>query len=43
MSEIEAKPELIAVMEDVTKFEPSALKHVEVTEKTSLPSQEGKV
>ncbi len=41
MSECETSP-ATAVIEDLAKFEPSALKHVEVTEKATLPSVEGK-
>ncbi len=32
-----------AVIEDLAKFEASALKHVEVNEKATLPSVEGRL
>ena len=38
----ESKPAVLeAVIEDVSKFEPSALKHVECPEKKILPTAEG--
>ena len=38
----ESKPAVLeAVIEDVSKFEPSALKHVECPEKKILPTVEG--
>ena len=42
MSETEAT-QVSAVFEDVAKFDASALKKVDIAEKTQLPSLEGKV
>jgi hypothetical protein len=43
-NEIESKPIVNhAIIEDLAKFEASALKQVKVTEKTVLPSKEGEL
>ena len=43
MSEVDVKPVVAeALIEEVENFESKALNHVEITEKTLLPSKEGK-
>ncbi len=40
MSEVDNRPVNSAIVEGLSKFEPSALKHVDASEKTVLPSKE---